>query len=372
LKVLYFTRDYATHDHRFLAALAGTGHRIYFLRLENSGKALEDRPIPGEVEQIGWDGGKGRVRWQESIRLVKALKDVIRQVQPDVVHAGPIQGPAFLAALAGIKPLVSMSWGYDLLMDADRSKMWNWATRYTLNRSAVMLGDCEAVRRKAVQLGMPEKKIVMFPWGVDLNHFKPAELPLHQIEKSQKEVFTLLSTRSWELLYGVDLVARAFVQASRRLRDEGKYDLHLVMSGGGSLATELRQIFVQGGAQDRVHFPGQVSWVNLPKFYQAADLYLSASHVDGSSVSLLEAMACGCPVLVSDIPGNREWVQHGVNGWLFKDGEVEGICQHILQAVENRSQLHGMGQAGRRTVESRADWDRNFNRLLDAYQIAVE
>ena len=55
--------------------------------------------------------------------------------------------------------------------------------------------------------------------------------------------------------------------------------------------------------------------------YRAADLYLSASHSDGSSVSLMEALGCGLPVLVSDIPGNREWVTDGEQGWLFPDGD---------------------------------------------------
>jgi L-malate glycosyltransferase len=370
LKVLYFSRDYTTHDHRFLSALARTPHRIYYLRLENRGKALEDRPIPVEVEQVGWTGGKGQVRWQDGPGLLRDLKKVFRQLGPDLVHAGPIQGPAFLAALSGVKPLVSMSWGYDLLMDADRSFIWSWASRHTLKKSAVLLGDCEAVRQKAIKLGMPEGRIVIFPWGVDLDHFSPAAPS--DVEHTDPPVFTLLSTRSWEPIYGVELIARAFVKAVRLLDVQGKNNLRLVMLGSGSLSSEIRKIFVQGGVQDRVHFPGQVSWANLPRFYRAAHLYLSASHVDGSSVSLLEAMACGCPVLVSDIPGNQEWVNPGETGWLFRDADAEDLCQGILQAVENKSKLIEMGQAGRRKVEERADWNRNFCKLLDAYQMALE
>jgi L-malate glycosyltransferase len=372
LKILYFSRDYTTHDRRFLSALACSGNRIYYLRLENRGKALEDRSIPSGVEQVAWNGGKRPVSWWNGPSLLKNLNKVIRQLKPDLVHAGPIQGPAFLAALIGVRSLVSMSWGYDLLMDAERNSLLRLITRYTLSKSAVLVGDCEAVRRKAVEFGMPEQQMVIFPWGVDLEHFSPADSVLTELEESKTNVFTLLSTRSWEPIYGVDMIARAFIKAARSLENQGKTDLKLLMLGSGSLSPELRKIFLQSGLHDKVHFAGQISATHLPKYYRAASLYLSASHVDGSSVSLLEAMASGCPVLVSDIPGNQEWVKPGLNGWMFKDGDVDGLCQGILTAVENRSRLAEMGKAGRRIVEERADWKQGVSKLMSAYKLAME
>ncbi len=117
-------------------------------------------------------------------------------------------------------------------------------------------------------------------------------------------------------------------------------------------------------------FPGQINYTDLPRYYRSADLYISASHSDGTSISLLEAMACGCPVLVSDIPGNREWVQQGVNGWLFPDGDAWALEQAIFQAVEQRELLPEMGRAARRIAEQRADWNLNFAQLERAFEIA--
>jgi glycosyltransferase involved in cell wall biosynthesis len=142
------------------------------------------------------------------------------------------------------------------------------------------------------------------------------------------------------------------------------------MLGGGSQATLLRQIFLKGGVQEQVHFPGQVSQNDLPDYYRSVDLYVSASHSDGTSISLLEAMACGRPVLVSDIPGNREWVEPGVQGWWFPDGSANALAQGILCAVEARDRSGEMGQAARRLVEERADWECNFKHLLGAYEMA--
>jgi glycosyltransferase involved in cell wall biosynthesis len=362
MRVLFFTRDYTPHDHRFLSALAQTEHEIFFLRLERRGHALEDRSLPPQVRQVRWAGGQGPVGWRAGLRLLVDLKRVIQEVQPDLIHAGPIQRAAFLAALAGFRPLVSMSWGYDLLQDAERSALWRWATRFTLRRSTVMIGDCETIRRRAAAYGMRADRMITFPWGIDLEHFsaiggRPSSI--------HGQPFIILSTRSWEPIYGVDLIARAFVQAAQK-----RPELRLIMLGNGSQAAALRQIFMQAGVADRVYCPGQVGYAELPRYYRSADLYVTASHSDGSSISLLEALACGKAVLVSNIPGNREWVTPGEQGWLFPDGDADALARGILQAVERRETLAEMGRAARRLAEQRADWSKNFPVLLKAYGLA--
>lgn len=367
MKILYFSRDYTSHDHRFLSALAENGYSPYYLCLERRGHPLEERALPPEVTVIEWAGGRAPANWRRGPALLADLKRVLNKIQPDLVLAGPIQRTAFLTALAGFKPLVSMSWGYDLLHDARRSRWWSRATRFTLQRSAAMLGDCDTVRRLAVSYGMRPDRIVTFPWGVDLAHFSPV---LEGAGDRENRPFTLLSTRSWEPIYGVDLIARAFVQACRELQNRGGPELRLFMLGGGSQAAALRQIFTQAGVQEQVHFPGQVRYADLPRYYRSADLYLSASHSDGSSISLLEAMSCGTPALVSDIPGNREWVTPGEQGWWFPDGDAGALCRGILQAVETREKLPALGIEARRTTEARADWHKNFQQIHTLFALA--
>jgi glycosyltransferase involved in cell wall biosynthesis len=254
-----------------------------------------------------------------------------------------------------------MSWGYDLLIDAQRNGFWTWATRYALAKSTVMVGDCNTIRRKAVTYGMPDERIVTFPWGIDLDKFSPA--PDHP----GRQPFTLLSTRSWEPIYGVDVLAQAFVLAIARLPA-----LRLVMLGNGSLSNRLQAIFHEAGVLDKVVFPGIIGQTDLPSYYHQADLYVCASHSDGTSISLLEALACACPVIVSDIPGDREWVTPGVQGWLFPDGDAPALAQAILHAFDNRNQLAGIGQSARCLAEQRADWNINVSGLFKAHQIAFQ
>ena len=164
----------------------------------------------------------------------------------------------------------------------------------------------------------------------------------------------------------MDVLARAFVQVARQ-----REDVSLLLLGGGSQAAVICQILERGGVADRVTFAGQISQTELPRYYRMADLYISPSHVDGSSVSLMEALACGLPCLVSDIPANKEWITDDVNGWLFPDGDVSALAEKILEAIESSKSLPGISRRARYTAEEKADWKKNFARLLDVYEQTV-
>jgi len=367
VRVLYFTRDYTPHDYRFLSGLAQTEHEIYALRLERKGIQKEDRPLPVKVNQVIWRGGRSPARLPDGPGLLWDLKRVIKSVNPDLIHAGPLQTSAFLAALAGFHPLVSMSWGSDILVDADRNRFWNWATRRALNGTDVLLGDCLAVKNKAESLGFNPEKVVLFPWGVDLKQFSPGP-PLELIDRlGWRDKFILLSLRSWEPIYGVDVVVKAFARAA------GENDqLRLLLLGGGSLAPMVQGLISRYQLADKIHLGGQVPQGDLPSYYRSANLYISASHSDGSSVSLMEALACGIPVLVSDIPGNLEWITPGQEGWLFRDGDEDSLENGILNAYALRSGAGEMSAAARHLAGSRADWQVNFSHLLEAYEKAAQ
>jgi glycosyltransferase involved in cell wall biosynthesis len=254
-----------------------------------------------------------------------------------------------------------MSWGFDLMEDVHRSRWMEHITRYVLRRSAFFTSDAHVTRDKAVAYGMDPERTVVFPWGVDLQRFN-----VRSAERSDVRSFTLFCNRAWEPRYGVDVLARAFVQVARE-----REDVNLILLGGGSEGHRIRQILMSGGVLERVLFGGQISQTDLPNWYHMADLYISPSHVDGSSVSLLEALACGLPALVSDIPANREWVSEGHNGWLFPDGDAAALARQIAAAAARREDLPGVGRAARRSAEERADWSRNVRKLFEAYEQAV-
>ncbi len=367
MRILYFTRDYTTHDYRFLTSLAGSGLEVFSLRLERRDFRYEARALPGNIRQVDWAGGRAPLSPGALPDLLPHLKNVIAEIKPELVHAGPIPSSAYLTVLAGFRPLVSMSWGSDLLYEINRDAAAAAAATTALAGTTVMVCDCQAVQRRAETLGFPAERVVIFPWGVDLVRFRPGGgAKLRRGLGWDDDHFVVLSTRSWEPVYGVDVTVKAFAQAARR-----RPELRLLLLGGGSQEKLICGLIAENGLEDRVHFAGQVGQAALPDYYRAADLYVSSSHSDGSSVSLMEALACGRAALVSDIPGNIEWIEDGKTGWLFRDGDENGLAEKLEKIAGRRNDLVAIGQAARALAETRADWNTNFQKLLSAYQMAV-
>lgn len=372
MRIIYFSKNYTPHDYRFLFSLSQTKHEVYFLQLEATTRQTEDRPVPANVRQILWAGGRREFRWRDVPRLTFDLRRVIKEIQPDLIHAGPIQNCAFLVALSGFRHLLAMSWGYDLVMDAESSWWMRRITYFVLRKSAFFTSDAKVSRDKAVSFGMNPEKTVIFPWGVDIEHFVTRRVESGKrkvVGKNRKskivnrKSITLFCSRTWEAIYGVDVLAKAFVKVA-----SVNPDVNLILLGGGSQGANIRKILMNGGVMDRVHFGGQVGQRDLPRWYHMADVYISPSHVDGSSVTLMEAMASGLPCLVSDIAGNREWIEDGVNGWTFRDGDVDDLAEKILFAIKKKREFRRIGELARKTAEERADWRRNFGKLLEAYE----
>ncbi len=401
-RIIYFSTTYSPHDHRFLSALAKTEHQVYFVRLTRGKNESEDRIIPTEIEQVIWEGGQREFRWRDIPGYARGLRRVIKRIQPDVLHAGPIQTVGLVAVLTGFRPILTMSWGFDLMEDVHRNKWWEWVTRFVLKRSTFFTSDAQVTRDKAIEYGMNPERTIVFPWGVDLEHFKPSDSAIQRINattnqrtnestnqrnnettrkrnnektkqrenettKQRNNEITLFCNRSWEPRYGVDVLAKAFVRAAK-----SKPNLSLILLAGGSQAGAIRRILTSGGVMERVHFGGYIKQKDLPRYYHMADVYISPSHVDGSSVSLMEAMACGLPCLVSDIPANKEWVTEDENGWLFPDGDADALAEKILRVAENRDTLDEIGANSRRVAEESADWQKNFQKLLQAYELTAK
>ena len=367
MRVLYFSRDFTTHDRRFLQKLAQSRHEIFFLRLEDDGIVYESRALPEKIHSVEWRGGNKPIKTPEEwLRLMPDFCSVLDRIHPNLVHAGPVQSCGFMTALAGFHPFLLMSWGSDILVDANRDELWRWMTKYTLDRSDFLFCDCQAVRDKVQGISTySNHRILQYSWGVDLNEFVPGPDRLGLRERLfWEDAFVVLSTRTWEPIYGLDVLLNAFQRAYAQ-----NSKLRLVLLGKGSQANTIEGWIHHHGLDRVIYRPGIVSHEQLPDFFRACDLYLSCSYSDGSSISLLEAMATGLPVIVTDGAGNREWVVPNENGWLAPAGNIEGFSEFLVRAsIMAEQDRERIKWFNRRKAEKSANWDINFSKLLELYE----
>jgi glycosyltransferase involved in cell wall biosynthesis len=362
MRVLYVGRGLGVHDRRFVAAFAaqppvGPGWQVGVLALDGSplvGLAAGAVAVAGVAEQPA------------SGAAVDQVRDAVRRFRPDVVVAGPLQAATLPAVQAGGAPVVAISWAFDLLADATSADQRR-AAQAALAGSVALLCDARVVAEAAQALGMPASRITIAPWGVDLGRFRPGGDGSVRQMLGWQDRFVLLSTRNHEPLYRLDTVIEAFASTAYKVPE-----LRLALLGDGSQRAKLESQARSTGVDDLVQFAGAVAPSDLPAWYASADAYVSASQVDGTSVSLIEAMACGLPAVVSDIPGNREWIEPGATGWLFPLGDATEMARALGEAARMPARdRQRMGRAARAIAEERADWRLNSRRISDAVAAAV-
>lgn len=317
-------------------------------------------------------------------RWVTALHDV--GFSPLVVSVGrDVAGPedlarAVLAASAGGLPVlagplpsvtrhlaervdrvVGLSWGYDLHDAHAAGEDLTWLTSL-----AGLVVDSAANRSIAEGAGVEPSRITYLPWGVDLAtfafHGPWIDAFLLGVPPHARLV---LSLRAHEPIYRVADIMRAFAGV-RRPPDahEDFPDPYLIVGHTGSLTAELRDLARELGIGARVRFIGAVPEAELVPLLGRAACYVSASEVDGTSVTLLQAMACGTPVLASATPGNLGWVEEGVTGFTFATGDVPGLTAALERVLA--SYPTDVVLRARARVERDADWHANAARLRAA------
>lgn len=355
MRVLYASRGLGVHDERFLKALAGSNHEIFFLPM--TPLITPGLSLPDGVRQINQPTEKKITPY--------SIGSLLERWKIDLVHAGPVHDVAREIALSGFRPLISMSWGFDLLWDAERDLLLWMAIKETLEHSCVFFCDAHTVETKALDdYGLDPQRIVVFPWGVDHNIFFPTGA---RADRSNNHPLRIFSNRSWEDQYGVDVLVDGLILAGK-----SGLQFEAVLAGEGSLKTGLQEKIKKSGVSAQVRFVGRVRQDELPDFYNDADIYLSASHVDGSSLSLMEAMACGAVPLVSNIASNCEWVLENETGFLFDDGDSTNLAARMVQIDKDRSQLPEIGRRAQKMAEERADWQKNIQIMLGGYDLAMK
>ena len=363
-KILYLTVADSVHDQRFMQTLAESDYGAYALRVRSG-----DWPTPAGVQAISPLGFDFPLSEADFPAFTGKLGEILETIKPDLVQAGPLYDLAYLAAMAGARTLLAQSWGFDLMAESFANTQNLSRTKFVLAQAQGLIVDAHCSAEKAISLGVDVKKIYDFPWGIDLEHFDRSAWAM-DASKIRKELGwenakVLFCLRSWESKYGVIDLCKAFVMAAAI-----NPGLRLLLVGTGSQVSEIESIFKTAQLEDKVKVLGKLRNAELPKYFAAADIYVSPSHVDGSSVSLMEALASSLPALVTDIPANLEWVRDGVNGWIFRDGNIDDLTQKILFAA--KAHLEPMQLAARQTAVDKADWQKNKQVLLKAWHDLLE
>ena len=304
---------------------------------------LELRPAP-RLSRGSPRGAVAHVRW---------IRRLLRELRPDVVHAHWLPGFAFFAAVAGARPLVAMAWGSDVLR-ARRSQAL--ANRFAVRRASLVMADSQALLDRLVALGARRWELVN--WGVDLSQFRPRDRPALRAELGLGDGPVILSPRSLMPVYNPRVILDAWARVAAE-----REDAQLVLKHMGV----VRELLGELPFAERVHVVGHVPYERMADYYAAADACVSIASSDSSPRSVFEAMACGAPCVISDLPWAHEQIADGREA-LIVPIEPEAVADALRRLLSDASLAGGIASRGRALVEREHDRAVLMDRLAETYE----
>jgi glycosyltransferase involved in cell wall biosynthesis len=286
------------------------------------------------------------------------LRTLYTRLRPDVVHAQYVTSYGFLAALAGLQPLIVTAWGTDVLISPKESRLMRFFARYAVRHAAAITTVAEHMNASVVDLDVPSTRVTAIPFGVDTQFFVPSP---HSASVNMP--LRLICTRNFGQIYDVQTLIRALALVFAR-----GYRLNVDLVGEGPLRQSLVDLVNALGLEQQVHFHGHVDHPTLAGLLAAADIFVSPALSDGNNVSLNEAMACGCFPVATAIPANAQWIQDGKNGYLYPPGDVGRLAAAIEMAIKNASLRSAARDENRKIVETWADWHVCVKRMESIYE----
>jgi glycosyltransferase involved in cell wall biosynthesis len=258
------------------------------------------------------------------------------------------------------RPVVVTIHGSDFRLAMGKSfllkKVFFWVCKKTRYLHCVS----EVMRREIERLGIDKEKISTFPMGVDEAFFEKGRNRKRGLDSPS---FTIVSNRNLLPIYNLTLLIRA-IPAVLKEEPEVKF----IIAGEGPERQNLEKEVNDLKISSHVQFLGQIPHGEMPDLLSRATIYVSTSLYDGTSVSLLEAMACGAFPIVTEIPSNQEWITDEQNGFLISINNENHLARKIVEGVRRPTLLREAGKKNQKMVEQRAHWRRTIREITRIYE----
>lgn len=218
------------------------------------------------------------------------------------------------------------------------------------------------VKEDIAKYGIDTGKIKVIYNGVDTKFFKPSEKTFKKKYADRFDTLLIFLGRliaQKGLLHLIDAMAEV-------VKEYPKTGLLIV--GRGKEKERLEKRTRKLALEKNVIFPGFIPEEQLPDLYSSADIFVLPSLWEVLPISLLEALACGAPLLVSDAGGNPEVVENGVNGFVFRKGNTKELVKKMRALISDSKMRKRMGRESRRIAVRRFDWELIAKQTLEYYR----
>jgi L-malate glycosyltransferase len=287
---------------------------------------------------------------------------VVLRHQCRLIHAHWAIPTGPIGAVIGMllrRPLFVTLHGSDMRM-ATQSSFLRAVFLWVCKRARHLTCVSEEIKRGLEKMGIDSIKIAVFPMGVDDRFF---DIGMKRGGRKKDQSLTVLSNRNLQPIYNVSHLIRAIPGVLGVVPNA-----RFLIAGDGLERENLREEVGRLGIAASVEFLGKIPHEDMPSLLEKTDVYVSTSLSDGTSVSLLEAMASGAFPVVTDIAANKEWITDGMNGFLVPIDDETSLAHKIIQSLRNKGLTEEARQKNWKVVREKAYLKHHMDHLRGIYE----
>jgi sugar transferase (PEP-CTERM/EpsH1 system associated) len=308
------------------------------------------------IHEMGWRSGNDP--WLP-IRLAR----LFRRTHPDIVHTRNAESfyYGFLGAkLAGIKCIVHSEHGRTFNDRPFRFRVQRWFSAYTQDVFAV---SKQLRQDLAKHVGIPESRMQVLYNGVDLDRFGKGDRKTARQEMGVQETDLVVGS------VGRLVTVKNYPLLLKSVAALGRTDVIAVLVGEGPARAELEALARSLGIEKSVRFLGHRD--DVTRLLAGMDVFVLPSFSEGMSNTLLEAMASGAACVASNVGGNPELINHGIDGYLFESGDQQALMEYLRRLCDDADLRKAFGEAARARVVSEFSIQAMIARYENLYQETV-
>ena len=354
MKICYLSGANSPHTVKWCKFFSNRGHEVHLISFD---KGHIDNVIMHNID-LKVDSSSNRIKKIRYLFTFNRVRKLIKEIQPDIIHAHRATGYAFLAGVSKFHPYILSVWGSDVY-DLPKNLMLKKFIQYNLNKADYIFSTSKAMKSQVQKLLITNKEIILTPFGVDINAFKP----LNKVKNNDKIIIGTIKTLNPK--YGIDILIKAF----KIVKDSDiNVDIELQIAGKGEQEKELKKLCRELNLEQNVKFLGYLNQKEVIDTFNKFDIAVFPSTFESFGVAAVEAQACGVPVIVSNVGGLPEATAPNYSSILVEKENPDQLAKEIIKLVNNHDLRKEMSKNAREFVEKTYNIEDNFGSVETVYK----
>jgi L-malate glycosyltransferase len=359
-RVLFLADIDSSHSRKWITGVAERGFEVAIFSLRKSESNWFRNYPTIKVYDADWFSkekfSKSSFSKLSYLKLTGAVKKAIADFKPDLLHSHYATSYGLLGVRSGFHPHIISAWGSDVFEFPKKSFLHRFMVKRNLRKADAVFTTSEVMKTELLRLG---REAVVTPFGIDTTQF--SQRPSVMFDAETKVIGTV---KSLENVYGIDTLILAF----EKLRPKYDGKLKLVICGEGTQEGSLKKMAMNTACADDIIFTGRIAQEEVPKFLNQFTIFANLSRQESFGVSVLEAMACALPCVISDAVGLKEISANGQCAAMVKAEDADGASKVMQELLADPASARMLGDSARQRVVNYYDWRNNLDKIVILYR----